>query len=80
MKAITEMTAPTDKKELERFLGLVNHVEKFLPNLCDITSHLRVLLKKNSDFVWSHEHDVAFNKLKTLISSNPVLQYCDISK
>lgn len=40
------MAAPTDKKELERFLGLVNYVGKFLPNLSDITSHLRVLLKK----------------------------------
>lgn len=80
IKAITEMRAPTDKKELERFLGLVTYVGKFLPNLSDITTHLRELLKKDSYFLWTHEHDLAFNKLKTLISTKPVLQYFDISK
>ena len=38
----------TNKQELHRFLGLVNYVGKFIPNLSQITIPLRNLLEKNS--------------------------------
>lgn len=40
IEAITKMPIPENKKDLLRFLGLVNIVGKYIPNLADITFHL----------------------------------------
>ena len=34
-------------KELQRFLGMVNYLEKLPPNLSDVSAPLRKLLKKD---------------------------------
>ena len=47
IKSIREMQAPTSKKELQSFLGMVNFLRKFSPNLSETTSKLRDLLKSN---------------------------------
>ena len=38
IKAIMEMPLPTDKKDIQRLLGMVNYVAKFLPNVSEVTS------------------------------------------
>ena len=78
--AIQEMPNPTNKQELQRFLGLVNYVGKFIPNLSQITTPLRNLLEKNSDWNWNHEHDAAIKTIKNIITTNPTLQFFDINK
>ena len=40
-KGITEMTAPTDKQQLQSFLGMVNYMGTFIPNLSHHTEPLR---------------------------------------
>lgn len=76
-KAIVEMENPTDKKSLERFLGVVTYVSRFLPNISNVTAPLRSLLKKNVEFAWSYEHTESFNKIKNILSTQPVLQFFD---
>ena len=46
IKAITDMAEPQNIADLRRFLGLVNHLMKFCPNLAEKTKPLRDLLKK----------------------------------
>ena len=50
VKAIKEMVAPSDKKGIERFLGTVTYMAKFIPNLATLTEPLRALLKKETEF------------------------------
>ena len=45
---ITEMTAPTDKQQLQSFLGMVNYMGTFIPNLSHHTEPLREMLKKKT--------------------------------
>ena len=78
--AIQEMPTPTNKQELQRFLGLVNYVGKFIPNLSQITTPLRNLLEKNSYWNWNHEHDAAIKTIKNIITTNPTLQFFGINK
>ena len=52
---------PTSHKELGRFLGLINYVGKFIPNVAYYTSHLNHLLK--SKFTWSEFSNNVFNQL-----------------
>ena len=47
VKAITDMAEPQNIADLRHFLGLVNHLMKFCPNLAEKTKPLRDLIKKN---------------------------------
>ncbi|XP_046477016.2 uncharacterized protein [Neodiprion pinetum] len=77
IQAVTEMKKPTDTKGVERLLGMITYVAKFIPNLSDVTAPLRELIKKGVEFHWVEEHEVAFKKIKERLTSNPVLQYYD---
>ena len=46
--AIKEMTAPTDIPSLRRFLGIVNQMGKYIPNLAEKSQPLRELQKKEN--------------------------------
>ena len=46
VQGITEMTAPTDKQQLQSFLGMVNYMGTFIPNLSHHSEPLRAMLKK----------------------------------
>ena len=50
--AIVNMSPPTDITSLRRFLGMINQLVKFLPNLAKITKPLRELLVKSNDWTW----------------------------
>ncbi|RXN13855.1 Retrovirus-related Pol poly from transposon [Labeo rohita] len=80
--AIKEMTPPKDRAELETILGMVNYLAKFAPSLSDINAPLRQLLRQDSEFLWDKQHDVAFQKMKDIITREPgpVLAFFDTSK
>ena len=46
VRAVEEMPSPADKPVLLGFLGMVNYMSKFIPNLADLTQPLRELLHK----------------------------------
>jgi glycerol-3-phosphate cytidylyltransferase-like family protein len=80
VKAINEMTQPQCKENLLRFLGMVNYLSQFTPNMSAVSAPLRQLLKKDCVWQWNAEHSKALNSLKTLISSKPVLSFFDAKK
>ncbi|CAH2101352.1 unnamed protein product [Euphydryas editha] len=74
------MQRPENVKELQRFLGMVNYLGSYIPNLADETNLLRSLLKKQNIWQWTDNHEKEFNKLKNLISQSPVLVHYDVNK
>ena len=46
VKAVAEMKAPTNSKELKRLLGMVDYMRKFNPKLAEVESPMRKLLKQ----------------------------------
>lgn len=80
LKAIKEMPLPQNKKEVQRFLGMITYVGRFIPNLSNLTSSLRNLIKNDIIFEWTNHHTKSFNELKNLLTKPPVLQYYDINK
>ena len=74
------MPRPTHSKEWQTFLGFVNYLTKFIPNLSQKTQVLRQLLTKDSEWSWGPEHDLAFETLKTCVSSTHVFKYHNSSK
>ncbi|CAI5468676.1 unnamed protein product [Closterium sp. Yama58-4] len=80
IKTIQEWKAPTNVTELQSFLGFVNYVRRFIPNMAGITGPLTDLLHKDKNFVWGEEAEAAFQELKNFLVSPPVLRIADPSK
>jgi hypothetical protein len=77
--AVTSWPVPANCRELRGFLGLAGYYRKFVRHFAVISKPLTQLLKKNTHFVWTQDHDHAFRTLKTALSSAPVLQLPDFS-
>ncbi|XP_046571037.1 uncharacterized protein K02A2.6-like [Haliotis rubra] len=66
VEAITNMPTPTDKQGIKRILGMVNFVQKFVPNLSEVTAPLRDLLKSDVNFRWDEQvHGKCLEKNQT---------------
>lgn len=78
--AIEKMERPKNKKDLQTFLGVVNFMRSFIPNLADLTAPLRELLKKNALFSWTELHDRVIDNIKKCILNSNILIPYDISK
>ena len=55
VQGITEMTVPMDKQQLQSFLGMVNYMGTFIPNLSHHTERLWSMLKKDV-FHWEEQY------------------------
>ena len=80
VKLILDWPIPESQKELQQFMGLVNYLSKFLAFLSDLHAPLQPLLKKDSEFVWTDTHTIAFNCIKEHVSYDVRLQFFDSSK
>ncbi|KAJ8018540.1 hypothetical protein HOLleu_43415 [Holothuria leucospilota] len=80
VEAILNFPVPTDKRGIQRFLGMVGFFRKFCPNFSEIAAALTALLEKNTKFVWSPACQTAFDKLKSILVNHPVLRAADYTK
>ena len=79
VQGITEMTVPMDKQQLQSFLGVVNFMGTFIPNLSHHTELLQAMLKKDNVFHWEEQQTRSFQQVKTLIAkaNTTPLRYYD---
>ena len=77
ISAITNFPAPIDKKGVQRLIGMLNFISKWIPNYSFNVFAISELLKcKNpEDFHWGKEQDKAFDDIKEIINSNLRLNY-----
>ena len=47
VEAITAMPTPANREDLQRFLGVVTYLSKFIPNMSQKSAPLRQLLQKD---------------------------------
>lgn len=72
--------APKCVKDVRRFIGMVSWYRRFIPNFSSRVAALTKLTRKNSIFVWSPECEAAFQDIKQLLISAPILSCPDYSK
>ena len=77
IQGILDLPAPTDRTQLQSFLGMVNYMQPFIPHLSHHTTPLRALLQKEAVFDWTASTNAAFQKIKSLLTtaSNTHLKY-----
>lgn len=86
--AITDWKIPTTVHELRSFLGLASYYRRFVAGFASIAAPLNALLgkatkgKRNEHFKepWSEECTKAFNRLKTALTTAPVLGFPDFQR
>ncbi|KAK3107438.1 hypothetical protein FSP39_014641 [Pinctada imbricata] len=77
IRAVQSMEKPTNKQEMLTFLGFVQYLGKFMPRMSDVSTLLRKLTEHSAEWIWTREHDVSFDTLKTMATNAPVLKYYD---
>ncbi|KAK9704561.1 RNase H-like domain found in reverse transcriptase [Popillia japonica] len=80
VKALRELVSPTNKTELQRVIGSLNYVRRYVPNMAEYMSPLCELLRSNIEWHWLPKHQKAFAKIKEVISKSPALVPFDPNK
>ncbi len=71
--AIAEFPVPTTRRELRRFLGMSGYYRSFCRNFSTIAHPLTSLISPPCSFIWSEKCQYAFETIKNLLCSAPVL-------
>ena len=82
LEAVKKFPVPKTKKEVRSFLGLAGYYRRFIKDFASIAVPLTNLTKKkNPDIVvWTEECDRAFNALKNVLTSTPILSSPNFEK
>jgi hypothetical protein len=79
-QAVRTFPVPTNPTQVRSFLGLSQYYKKWVKGYAHIASPLNDLLKKDSKFVWDSKCQEAFDQLKHLLTSAPILSFPDFNK
>ena len=77
---IRQWPTPTCVKHVRQICGYANFYRKYAYQFSQIIAPLNNLLKKDQPFVWSKECQEAFDKLKDILSTTPLLRYPDVNR
>ena len=82
IEAIKSLLPPKTLKQLRSFMGTLNHLQRFIPDLHKYTVAFRASLKAENkkSFLWGEEQTIAFQKILNLIANIPNLFHYDASK
>ena len=77
IEAIQKLEPPTIIKGCRNFVGMVNFVSIFCPELHKLLKPIYDLIRKWRQFIWGEEQQKAFNKIKHRLQRPPVLHLPD---
>jgi hypothetical protein len=77
MAQIQEWRTPRNYHDVQRFLGLVQYLQHFLPNVATFTAPLSSMTQNGHEFMWRPVHEKAFQEIKALASRTPILKPID---
>ena len=80
VRAVNDMDAPRNVEELRRFLGMINYLGRFLPNVTTVTEPLHNLIRQDTPWSWSEVQQRSFDEVKKLLTQAPVLAFYDVNK
>ena len=80
VEAIVSWPIPCNVSEVCEFLGLARWCRVFVKDYDFITKPLTQLTRKSKDFAWSKFRNQAFNLVKEILASEPVLKLLEFEK
>ena len=79
LEAIQKWPQPADYHGIQRFLGLVNYVGQFMPDVLAYTSPLHTMCRQKV-FQWLPIHQKCFESIKALTAKPPILKPVDYDR
>ena len=86
VEAIHKWPVPTNVTEVRSFLGFTNYYQRFIKKYAQVAKPLYKLIsrenasKRQISIKWDTECQEAFDKLKELCTTTPILAYADFGK
>ena len=81
LQNIKGITSPSDYKEAQHFVGLMNFFGRLIPHFAQKVAPINeVIAKHPGKFQWTSQAERAFQHLKNLIAANPVVQPYSLEK
>jgi len=90
IEAVQSWPRPSSATEIRSFLGLAGYYRRFVEGFSSIAAPMTRLTQKGASFRWTEECEESFQKLKTALTTAPVLVlptgsgsytlYCDASR
>ena len=80
VEAVQRFPVPSQVRELRSFLGLASYYRRFIEGFSKIAGPLFALTKKDAEFKWKDTCQQAFDRLKDMVTSAPLLVFPDFSK
>ena len=80
VSAVADWPTPTNRKQLQRFLGFSNFYRRFVRNYSSAAAPLTALTSTAVPFRWNPKADAAFSDLKRRFISSPILVHPDQSR
>ena len=79
LSTIKDWQPPSSVKGIRSFLGFANFYHKFIPNFSNVVAPIVLLTRKDHPWSWTESQQTAFNTLKSIFSSSPVLCIPDVT-
>ena len=74
-EAIVNWPQPQCLRDVRSFVGLCSYYRRFVRGFADIARPLHKLAEKGKPFVWNTDCQESFERLKSVLTSPPVLGY-----
>lgn len=74
VEAIDKFPTPKDAHEVRRFLGLTGYFHRFIVKYAELVEPLTRLTGMDVPFTWDDRQGSAFNELKHLLKSEPIVR------
>ena len=78
--AIEDWLVPKDITGVRSFMGITSYYWRFIKGFSKIANPITSLQKKGKKFDWNTKCEENFKKLKTLLTSAPILRIVDPNK
>ena len=80
VEALQNIAPPKNKKQLRRFLRMVNYYCDMWIQRSEVLAPLTHLTSSNIKFEWTHIEQMAFDKIKQIVRCETLLSYPDFNK
>lgn len=77
MAKVREWRTPRDYTDVQRFLGLVQYLAQFMPDVSSYTGPLAEITRNGYQFQWKPLHEKCFKMIKEMACKAPILRPID---
>ncbi|WVY91024.1 hypothetical protein V8G54_036538 [Vigna mungo] len=74
-EAVLKMKSPNTLKEIQRLVGRLTAVSRFIPKLAERLRPILKKMKKNSANTWDDECESAFEDIRGILTSPPIMNH-----